>query len=523
VGSAPETTLTMAAPGGTVVALRASERHSLRAASFGATYRRLPVGASVETSAATEVASDGRTGGRGAPPTLESGTPATSAVALGWLMADIGTLEPGAADTTPTGSRLTTPQPRSVLLRRVQTKLNELEPTLVASGLPKDVWNSVDHELGHAIAVDVARLDQAVWSALTAADARLGEAYGIGFDLANLCTLPSLSMSPFDDVFIERLFAVEEALADLASTLPAHASRAVAVSLAQWEYWARDPRLSNEPVAWPHDGVRVALQRQGQVWRSILCGEKLWKDMLRAEDYVNAAKGLTRTLRRWLWPTAALTVAVLGGGIYLLIAQSGTLSKVFGSALSALGVLGISHGTLRRGATGLAAELRADLWSAELDFAIAEAITVPPGDWRVKLKRVPVQPARGIDPEIAHNARRVHEVAAAIARGKLWLWRRRRLREYLHEKCVYLPLGTRATREISGRKEVAKQLLRCRFLATAPRELIAGRPGLLVSRHAGPNSESERNHVWTFEHNKIKRLEEFADYDKARAAAGVQR
>ena len=482
----------------------------------------------------------------------------TTAFNVGWLIAELAAR--GKSAGTGTGARadssaLSTPLPSSTLVRQIQAKLNQLEPDLRQAGLPEALWGARENggsrqggpaaalfdglakALGETIAAfpserapgpdvgpdkrsqdvadAVARLERLVQEALTAADTRLGKAYGLGFDLANMCRMPhGVREDPFAELFGKRLIAVEQALADLSSSLPDHAGRAVSLSLAQWKEWADRPRLSKQDVEWPHDGVQTALERQGQVWRSLLCGEKLGQDMLEAEDYVTAGKSLTWRLIRsqpWILAVGVAVVALVAVGIYFLVGQKGTASKVLGSGLTALGAVGISTASAKRFVANIALELETQVWGAELDFAIADAITVPPGDWGIKARKIDLPPARGLDPAVARNSKQVHLLVKAIRTGRIG-----KIRGLLHENCKYEPLGGKRVKR-SGR--VACRLVFARSLATHPRQLVAGRPGMLASLHEGNNGD-QLAHVWTFDSaGKITRLRQCESYDAARTEA----
>jgi len=507
---------------------------------------------------------------------LASEASMTTAFNVGWLIAELAARGENAGNGTgarASSSALSNPMPSSTLVRQIQAKLNQLEPDLRQAGLPEALWGARENggsrqggpaaalfdalakALGETIAafprerasgrergsgksrsrdqgrhkssdVDpdkrsqdvanaVARLERLVQEALTAADTRLGTAYGLGFDLANMCRMPpGVLEDPFAELFGKRLIAVEQALADLSSNLPDHAGRAVSLSLARWKEWADRPRLSKQDVEWPNDGVQTALERQGQVWRSLLCGEKLGKDMLRAEDYVTAGKSLTWRLIKsqpWILAVGVAVVALVAVGIYFLVGQKGTASKVLGSGLTALGAVGISTASAKRFVANIALELEAQVWGAELDFAIADAITVPPGDWGIKARKIDLPPARGLDPAVARNSKQVHLLVKAIRTGRIG-----KIRGLLHENCKYEPLGGKRVKR-SGR--VAYRLVFTRSLATHPRQLVAGRPGMLASLHEGNNGD-QLAHVWTFDSaGKITRLRQCETYDAARTEA----
>ncbi|MDQ6746321.1 MAG: hypothetical protein M3Z27_09955 [Actinomycetota bacterium] len=418
--------------------------------------------------------------------------------------------------------------PASVRVRQVQSKLNLLQPDLDRAGVPNDCSGEVSSRLeelaasvdgGSLESLTVAAVTESILANLTAASTRLGRALGLGFDLANTCKLPEkATREAFLHLFGARIVGVQEALADLVSSLPEHAARGVSVSLATWQQWASNPELSKRPVVWPHDGVRDALARQGQVWRAVLSGEKLGKDMLAADDYLTALKTLARRLftgRPVVWILLGLCGVAVAGGVYLLIAQKGLLNKVSGSVLSGLGVVGVSAASLKRSFADVAKELEAQVWGAEVDFAIADAITVPPGDWRVKLKRSDAPPPRGLDPNIAANARIVHKIAKAISDpGRPAAVRTRRVRMLLRDDCVYQPASEPVVSE-----DVARHLVSRRFLGSDPEQLAAGAPGRLVSLHHDEQANVHRALVWTFSQARLVHLHELGDYAAARQAA----
>ena len=179
-------------------------------------------------------------------------------------------------------------------------------------------------------------------------------------------------------------------LADLASNLPAHSSRAVTLSIAQWKTWSANPQLDKKTVDLAAEPVQHALRRQGDVWRSVLSGEKLGTDMLSADDYLRASKALFRHVvrsRPWLWIVLLVAAALVGLGVYLVVTAASAVKAVSGVVLSVLGALGISTASLKRAFGQLETELGGAVWGAELDNAIADAITFAPGARRLKPKR----------------------------------------------------------------------------------------------------------------------------------------
>jgi hypothetical protein len=124
------------------------------------------------------------------------------------------------------------------------------DPSPVQSLLEADA-----REPGHVRAATAALHGQLL-VALTAADFRLGKAYGLGRVLAETALLPDAkNPQTFRRLFARyRLANLLEWLADLESVFPPHAAEAVRGSLQAWAAWSQDPIL------------RPALQEQRQPW-----------------------------------------------------------------------------------------------------------------------------------------------------------------------------------------------------------------------------------------------------------------
>ena len=286
---------------------------------------------------------------------LASTSSITTALSVGWLLAELRTeLGGDGLERLPTGSLIEETVPGSsgsllaavpsatVRIRQIQAKLARLQDDLDQARVPKDDSEALTRLARLATAADVAGqatparsssraalaslvedVTQDVLANLTAASTRLGRAFGLGFDLAKTCQLaPDAQRDTFIGLFGTRVVDVQEALADLASSLPEHASRGVSLSLAQWQHWAMNPTLSKRPVVWPQEGVADALARQGQVWRAILSGEKLGTDMLGTQDYFDALDVFAEKRRRWAWLLVPLFL-IGAVSVYLLIASGG--------------------------------------------------------------------------------------------------------------------------------------------------------------------------------------------------------
>jgi hypothetical protein len=458
-------------------------------------------------------------------------------------------------------------------LWQIATTLNQLTPALDAAHVPPRLSRAPSEALSRKLIGPLLRRENNTADApkaaedlrasfatmLTAADARLGDSYRLGSTLADMCRLRAdadeTAFANFQELYRDKGNTVQATLADLASAFPEHSARAVSLSSALWEDWVLDPTLSNQAVRWPNDGVHSALERQGELWRSILAGDKAGKDMLELSDYVRSSRTLARLkfepLGRWrkiaLGVALLLAVLLVGALVYAIINDRTQLKAISAGILSVFAVVGISQARLQRSVALGTAELGQRLWGAELDIAIAQAITVAPGDWRRNLQNVPLPPARGVDPHIARNAKTVHHFATA-GDGRRPLRRRLKIRTLLSDKCVYVtkpeqpPTGlgpaqdaqpearlgpgqdmivARAGKSVRGsRWRVAGHLSNLPMLKLSPEKLVSGtKPHMLATLHKGDGAEQA--HVWTFRHGKVTRLEEVFDYNKARESIGL--
>ncbi len=256
-----------------------------------------------------------------------------------------------------------------------------------------------------------------------------GTAYRLGRSLADTCR-PSQSVAElkasFDPYRLGQLYAW---LTDLASALPPHAARSVRLSLTWW----RDTMFIDQVVASPQgrqllnglsttapgllarqrrsrltgrrprkiavtattvltpkapDPIKyiAALARQGELWRSVLSGEKKATDLLAAADYIGAARSTLHTvwtlIRR---PGAAIVIPALllllalGGGLLWVSHLNASGGSKIGGYLGII-LAGLVAGVraARPAATSLGTHLEGPLWGAEVDLAVSMALTIPP-------------------------------------------------------------------------------------------------------------------------------------------------
>jgi hypothetical protein len=250
----------------------------------------------------------------------------------------------------------------------------------------------------------VAALHGELLTALTAADFRLGKAYGLGRAMAETALLPDArNPQTFARLFDRhRLGNLLEWLADLTSVFPPHAAEAVRGSLRAWAAWSEDPVLlparpgqrQGRPVDWgspaDRESVTRALHRQGELWRAVLSGEKDGADLLSGDDYVRAADRLLGHLRqltlgflRRFWITTS-AVAVLVVAVAATLVFVHAVSTVTAVVLAAAGAIGLTWKSAAAGLGRALGHAQRPLWERELDTVIADAITRIPQERRAR-------------------------------------------------------------------------------------------------------------------------------------------
>ena len=233
---------------------------------------------------------------------------------------------------------------------------------------------------------------------LTAADYRLGKAYGLGRALADTCASAHGDATERRQALAHHLephraLVMIGWLDDLKTVLPAHASQGVADSLQRWTQWAETADLTTLDPKAVNDTTRV-LHRCGQRWRAILSGEKDAEDLLTTSDYVNAARAtlahvgaIARSLAWQLRGPLALAAVLIGVGIWLIVANHSTAQ-----VLAGLGTIAGGLGITWRSAAGALGHLSLDLvrplWEAQIDLAVATRLTpLPQRDYVPEVER----------------------------------------------------------------------------------------------------------------------------------------
>jgi hypothetical protein len=312
-----------------------------------------------------------------------SGDPDVSrAFALGWQMAELNSGRRRGVGGTPGRlpglSSLDAAERREILMSQIKAGIAQLGKPIKRAGLDPPTLPDEPPE-------DVREIHVTLLSTLTAADYRLGKAYGLGRALADTCNEPSDPETLKAELGHYRLANLLGWLDELASALPPYAAGSVSRSLELWRDYAAQPEDPAAQPEEPPDEALLALRRQGELWRALLSGEKRGSDMLVLEDYLEAAErfadetsDLAREVLRRFPVLTVLAVALLVIGVVLLVVVDSAASIVAGAA-SILAAAGLTWKGLGAAAGKLIARVEQPVWNAELDIAISDAITVLPG------------------------------------------------------------------------------------------------------------------------------------------------
>jgi hypothetical protein len=239
-------------------------------------------------------------------------------------------------------------------------------------------------------AAHVRALDEKLLEALTAAGFRLEKAYSIGrglYPIAAQRTLEDLREVGVDG----QLFSVVAGwLRDMKTSFATCATDTVVVTLMQWQNLVSPPKDGQSTGG---DGGAVPtvkefnpelLQRQGEIWRSLLSGEKAATDYLNLGDYVSAGQHLVqhyaqlaRTVvgRWWVWIGAA---AVISLAVTLLAIVLNQGSAVIGVGAAVLGLLGVTSATVTGAVRQALQFVQQPLWEAEITDAMIVSTSLAP-------------------------------------------------------------------------------------------------------------------------------------------------
>jgi hypothetical protein len=315
----------------------------------------------------------------------------SAAFALGWQMATVyrpspqSTIAPAAAADLPGLAKLGDDERALIAVKQIEVGLAKLSSAVTTVGLTAPNFAAVRASFAPGVATSercqaVLNFHVELLSTLTAADYRLGTAYGLGRTLADTCRNPTDLDSLAAEFKPNRISQLRAWLDDLTSALPPHAGHSVGDSLGRWAKWTAGP---GSTWALPDHAINQ-LRRQGELWRSLLSADKSGQDMLCPGNYLDAASQLLRTSRgvvlRFVgrfWWLVVVALALFGVGLWLLISQKATGTDVAGAG-ALVASFGLTWKGIGASLGAIGGKVEMQLWGAELDSAIADAITLLP-------------------------------------------------------------------------------------------------------------------------------------------------
>jgi hypothetical protein len=211
---------------------------------------------------------------------------------------------------------------------------------------------------------------------LLAADFKLGKAFSVGLAIAGLFARSRFDAATFREDLLEGHDRLHDWLSQLATALPPTAGHSVRDSLDMWGQALDDGKGVD---ALQHDDVI----RQGERWRSLLSGEKAGKDALELTDYVGVAEAMVAQIRglamRAVWAMkgylVAVAVLVVLGVVGIVVWQHSAGSAA--GIASILAALGLTWKGLGNSLGRAIARVEQPAWDAQVDRAIAYAISRP--------------------------------------------------------------------------------------------------------------------------------------------------
>jgi hypothetical protein len=306
------------------------------------------------------------------------------AFALGWQMAELyrpdrrGSYKPADTNDLPGVSSLTLAEQTVMGASQLSAGIARLGKRFQDAGLEVPDASGLAQAVAGAPQDDRDRTIRSfhveLLSRLTAADFRLGKAYGLGRALADTTRDPPNPAAEFPP---HRVATLTGWIRDLATALPPHAAHPVADSVTAWGAFFG---TENSPQA-PGSKAEAPLSAQGRLWRSLLSGEKSGPHLLEIADYLGAgAKMVDRSLqilwafikRYWWIVTAVIVLFVVG--IALVAASASPLVTGVGAS-SILASLGLSWKGIGTSLGTAAVRVEQPLWEAQVDAMIYRRIT----------------------------------------------------------------------------------------------------------------------------------------------------
>jgi hypothetical protein len=341
---------------------------------------------------------------------LDHGPP--KAFALGWHVAELYHFE-SFADSKPADVPPPTLPGIGSLpqLARASVLVEQIKLELPGVWTPDETRPSTD-DIAALVTSDPSGADPLKWKiyqlhvallkGLTAQDYKLGKAYGLGRALAETillcdCAQPATYVDQFGTFRIQTIL---NWLSHLKTEFADDAALAVQSGLEVWTGWVTNHPVGASPVGakqtvvrpdplWGNPSqsakVQAMLKKQGELWRSLLSGERAPKDLLQVNDYIKATEAMANRVMQLAWqflrsPLGALlalmSLGTVGALVYLLL--KGGQSQITSALVAALGSVGITVSAVGAAVQKAMSQAEKPLWDAEVGAAVVNAALITP-------------------------------------------------------------------------------------------------------------------------------------------------
>lgn len=315
------------------------------------------------------------------------GTPAGSAFALGWAMAQLYGPLPR-KQTEPkkhlaTINELAPVERLKVAFGEITALAKSFCDCTAEANAARDAWNESDPDPYHDKVRD---LHHTFLEALVPSPDQLA-AYQFGRALADTWWQPCRKDAGSSD-FLEqlnpyRLATLRGWIKEAAGVLPPQSAAIAAQSLQNWQDWADvNSGPLNRSWAARRASVVSALRRQGTAWHALLTAGPgstttpivdAW--IQAGESVLRSARVICRRVLTRFWPVVIVALAAIGGLMYLVIANAQGSAKAWSGLVAALSSVGISTAGIKAGAQKVAKGIEQEVWNAATIEARAWEVT----------------------------------------------------------------------------------------------------------------------------------------------------
>jgi hypothetical protein len=230
-------------------------------------------------------------------------------------------------------------------------------------------------------------LHVAILSKLVADDQQIA-AYQLGLALSDTCWLPSVAGGPQSLMTMfqrGQVAALKTWLASAGTAIPDPAAATVlGQSLENWQDWI-EVNAKTITEGWRHgqaDAILKALRIQAMAWYSVLVDDPQTSGAPSMNAWVQAGKAVVRAARvvtvsvlRRFWWLVTIIAALIGGVLYLVLANLHGSVQVVTSVLWIAGAVGLTGAGLQSAVGKAVSGVGAEVWVAARADAKAWSVT----------------------------------------------------------------------------------------------------------------------------------------------------